>query len=201
MNAIDIDRGAPPQTHGSGRRRSSIRQWGAANPPRPHGRGGPGLARGGGARSGLTRASPPTGRPGPHPGPACARRRGVRAPPRRGPAQVARRRPARGSAQRPRGSGDRGSPSCRQRPRPGRRPPVTRGGQGPAIWWLPPPFVRPALPHLWAGPPNFGASVVYTAPLAQRSEKIIGAAYLFFYNSKFKKKKIPSKVLHWPTFL
>jgi hypothetical protein len=39
-----------------------------------------------------------------------------------------------------------------------------------------PPPPRPALSHLWAGPPNFGASVVFTARPAQRLEKTIGAA-------------------------
>jgi hypothetical protein len=89
MNAHDIDRGVPPQTHGSGRRRSPTRPWGAAllptavgggQPPTPSRQGRAGPGPGGGARSGLTRASPPTSRPEPHPGPACARRRGVRAP-------------------------------------------------------------------------------------------------------------------------
>jgi hypothetical protein len=39
-----------------------------------------------------------------------------------------------------------------------------------------PPLPRPALPHFWVGPPNFGASVVVTARLAQKSKKTIGAA-------------------------
>jgi hypothetical protein len=38
-----------------------------------------------------------------------------------------------------------------------------------------PPLPRPALPHLWAGPPNFGASVVVTAHPTQRSKETIGA--------------------------
>jgi hypothetical protein len=39
-----------------------------------------------------------------------------------------------------------------------------------------PALPRPTLPHLWAGPPNFGASIVFKAHSAQKSEKIIGAA-------------------------
>jgi hypothetical protein len=51
---------------------------------------------------------------------------------------------------------------------------VTRGKGG--LGFHPaPPFPRPALPHLWAGSPNFGASVVFIAYPAQRSEKTIEA--------------------------
>jgi hypothetical protein len=49
------------------------------------------------------------------------------------------------------------------------------GGKGGPGFHLASPFPRLALPHLWAGPPNFGASVVFTARPAQRSEKTIGA--------------------------
>jgi hypothetical protein len=174
MNAHDIDRGVPPQTHGSGRRRSSIRSWGPANPPRPHpkGRGGSGLAQGG-ARSGMTRASPPAGRPGPHPGLACARRRGVRAPrarPGRMPLPCPQQRAAALRVGRPGVAALRAVP-----PTGGGDLRSLEGGRGPRFGSCP-PFVRPALPHLWAGPPNFGANVVYIASPAQRSEKTIGAA-------------------------
>jgi hypothetical protein len=50
------------------------------------------------------------------------------------------------------------------------------GGRGGPGFHPAPPFPRPALPHLWAGPPNFGDSVIVTARPAQKSEKIIGAA-------------------------
>jgi hypothetical protein len=85
---------------------------GAANPPTPSpttpaGRAGPGPG-GGGARSGLTWGSPLQADPGP-----------TRAPLAPAGGGSGRRRPARGSAPRPRGSGDRGSPPCGQRPRPG----------------------------------------------------------------------------------
>jgi hypothetical protein len=122
MNAHDIDRGAPPQTHGSGRQPSSTWPWGAANPPRPRpkDRDGPGLARAGGARSGLTRASPPVGRLGPHP-PPYARRRGVKAP-------------------QPHGSSDRGSPPCGQRPRPRGATSSRPGGAGARDLVVAPPL-------------------------------------------------------------
>jgi hypothetical protein len=58
------------------------------------------------------------------------------------------------------------------------------GGKGGPGFHPVPPFPRPTLPHLWARLPNFGASVVFIARAAQRSEKTIEAAYLFFYNSK-----------------
>jgi hypothetical protein len=92
--------------------------------PSPKGQGGPGLAWGGGAMSGLTRASPPQADPGPRLRPQAVGQHAA------GPVQVARRHPARSSALRPRGSGDRGSPPYGQ--------PPDWGGQGPAIWWLPP---------------------------------------------------------------
>jgi hypothetical protein len=140
MNAIDIDRGAPPQTHGSGRRRSSTRQWGAAlrptavgggahcprqwgaaNPPRPHGRGRPGLARGGGGQVGPDPGQPP--------------HRPTRAPP--GP----RLRPQAGgqgaAAPRPCGSGDRGgdlrSPEGGKGPRFGGYPPLSEASPAPSL--------------------------------------------------------------------
>jgi hypothetical protein len=50
------------------------------------------------------------------------------------------------------------------------------GGKGGPGFHPAPLFLRPALPHLWAGLPNFGASVVFTAHPAQRSEKTIGVA-------------------------
>jgi hypothetical protein len=50
------------------------------------------------------------------------------------------------------------------------------GGKGGPGFHPTPPFPRPALPHLWVGPPNFGASVVFTARPVQRSEKTIRAA-------------------------
>jgi hypothetical protein len=170
MDAHDIDRGAPPQIHGNGRRRSSTQLWGAA--PTAHGHGGrptphalaqragwvgPGLARGGGGLGGLTRASPLQGDPGP-------RLRRVSAPPP-GPRQHA-------AAQR---VGRPGVAALWAAPPTGGATSGRRGGQGPAIWWLPSSFVRPALPHLWAGPSNFGANVVYNAPPAQRLKKTIGA--------------------------
>jgi hypothetical protein len=47
-----------------------------------------------------------------------------------------------------------------------------------------PPFGKPTLFLLWAGLPNFALGVTFLAGIAQRSEKTIGAAKLFFYNSK-----------------
>jgi hypothetical protein len=149
MNAHDIDRGAPPQTHGNGRRRSSTRPWGAA--PTAHGSGGQptphalaqraGAGRvwpGGGGRSGMTWGQPP-------------RRRGIRAP-------------------RSRGSGDRGSPPCRQRPRlGGGRPLVARGGEGgggpgPAIWWLPPLCQASPAPSLGRAAKFWGQCSLHCPP-------------------------------------
>jgi hypothetical protein len=49
------------------------------------------------------------------------------------------------------------------------------GGKGGLGFHPAPPFPRPTMPYLWIGPPNFGASVVFTARPAQRSEKTIGA--------------------------
>jgi hypothetical protein len=57
-------------------------------------------------------------------------------------------------------------------------------GKGGLGFHLAPPFPRPSLSHLWAGPPNFGASVIFTAYPVQKSEKTIGTAQFFFYNSK-----------------
>jgi hypothetical protein len=64
MDVHDIDKGAPPQTHGSGRRRSSTWLWGAANPPRPRPKGRAGHAwLGGGGQVRPDLGQPLTGRP------------------------------------------------------------------------------------------------------------------------------------------
>jgi hypothetical protein len=68
-------------------------------------------------------------------------------------------------------------PLCGQSPRPGGgRPLVVRREAGACDLVAAPPSPRPALPHFWTRLPNFGASVVFTTCLAQRSEKTIGAA-------------------------
>jgi hypothetical protein len=54
------------------------------------------------------------------------------------------------------------------------------GGKGGPGFHPAPPFPRPALPHLWAGLPNFGASVVFTARPTQGSEKTIEGSLTFF---------------------
>jgi hypothetical protein len=41
------------------------------------------------------------------------------------------------------------------------------------------PFPRPALPHLWIGPPNFGASIVFTARPAKDQKKPSGQHNFF----------------------
>jgi hypothetical protein len=41
------------------------------------------------------------------------------------------------------------------------------------------PFPRPALPHLWIGPPNFGASIVFTARPAKDQKKQSGQHNFF----------------------
>jgi hypothetical protein len=70
-----------------------------------------------------------------------------------------------------------GLPPPRPKGRGGGRREEGEGGKwgkgGPGFHPVP-PFPRPSLPHLWAGPPNFGASVVFTARLVQKSEKTIG---------------------------
>jgi hypothetical protein len=131
----------------------------------PHGSGGQptphALAqRAGRARSCLTRASPPQAGHGPHeprPGRAprpCSWQRA--AAPRVGQPRIA---------------------ALRVAPQPGGSTEGRPGGAGAHdLVATPPPLVRPAMPHLWARPPNFGASVVYTARPAQRLKKTIGAA-------------------------
>jgi hypothetical protein len=42
-----------------------------------------------------------------------------------------------------------------------------------------PPFLRPTLPHLWAGPPNFDASIEFTARPAQRLKNHWGSINFF----------------------
>jgi hypothetical protein len=66
-------------------------------------------------------------------------------------------------------SGLTGRPACRGQW--GGRGGGISGGKGGLGFHPAPPFLRPALPHFWAGPPNFGISVVFTTCLAQRSEK------------------------------
>jgi hypothetical protein len=183
MNAYDIDRGAPPQTHGSGRWRSSTRPWGAANPPRPHPlpwQGGPGLARGGGARSGLTRGSPPQADPGP-----------TRAPPTPAGGESARRGPA--------GRATGGRRPASSAPDRGGRPPIARGGQGPAIWWLLPLCQASPAPSLGRAAKFWGQCSLHCPPCPKIRKNHRGSI-TFFLQLQFKKKKIPSKVLHWPTF-
>jgi hypothetical protein len=142
----------------------------AANPPHPRPlpqQGGPGLARGGGQVR-ADPGQPPVGQPGPRlcpqagdqcaAGPPGSRSATLPAAARRGPGG---HRPA-GSA--PDQGGDRRSPG---------------GGRGPRFGGCT-PFVRPALSHLWAGPPNFGASVVYTAPIYPKIRKNHRGSITFF---------------------
>jgi hypothetical protein len=53
------------------------------------------------------------------------------------------------------------------------------GGAGARDLEAAPSPLWPALPHLWAGPPNFGDSVVVTARPAQRSKETSGQHNFF----------------------
>jgi hypothetical protein len=63
----------------------------------------------------------------------------------------------------------------KRRKKRGRRGGGISGGKGGLGFHPAPPFPRPALSHLWAGPPNFGASIVFIARPAQKLKKTIGA--------------------------
>jgi hypothetical protein len=65
-------------------------------------------------------------------------------------------------------------------PRLRKRPPVARPRRKGPGFRPAPPFPRLALPHLWAGLPNFQPSVYFTARLAWSSKKTIRAASFFF---------------------
>jgi hypothetical protein len=53
------------------------------------------------------------------------------------------------------------------------------GGKGGTGFHPTPPFPRLALPHLWAEPPNFGATIIFTTRPVQRSEKPSGQHNFF----------------------
>jgi hypothetical protein len=53
------------------------------------------------------------------------------------------------------------------------------GGRGALGFHPVPPFLRLALPHLWAGLSNFGTNVVFIARPAQKFKKTIGQHNFF----------------------
>jgi hypothetical protein len=156
MDAHDIDRGALPQTHGNGRRSSSTRPWGAANPPRPRlkgsaGRTWPGPR--GGARSGQTRANPPQADPRP-------RQRWVAC---RGPRRL----------------GDRGSPPCEQPPDQGSDLRSPGGGKGPRFGGCPPLCQASPAPSLGKATKFWGQCSLYCLPCPKIKKKPSGQHNFF----------------------
>jgi hypothetical protein len=81
---------------------------------------------------------------------------------------------------RPRGRKEEGGRKERKGRGRGRRGGVSGGKGGPGFHPAPPfPCPSLSLPHHWAGPPNFGASVVFTARPAQNKNKPSGQHNFF----------------------